>query len=130
MKLKSLDPRVNRFELDADAPMQDQTLNKLEHFCTYEVFHQKKKGTHHSHVGIVHAPSDDLALVFAKEQYGRRGQSSNIWVVRSENIVAMDYHDSDVFDTTPEKMYRDPAGYKVLDKINKFLEEQKETNNG
>lgn len=116
MKIISLDPRISRAEL----PEGEVTLNPLEEFQTYEVFHQKKRGAQHEHVGIVHAPNDEMALLFAKDQYARRGQCVNLWVVKSENVVAGSYDDSDIFDTTPEKIYREATGYKVMDRINKF----------
>ena len=116
MKIISLDPRISRAEL----PEGEVSLSPLEEFQTYEVFHQKKRGAQHEHVGIVHAPNDEMALLFAKEQYGRRGLTTNIWVVRSEHIKTIEYEDADIFSTVPEKMYREAGGYKVMDKINKY----------
>jgi len=120
MKIQSLDPRVNRLALDAANPYENEVLQKEEHFQTYQVFHQKKRGDKHVCVGIVHAPSDEMALVFAKEQYARRGETTNLWVVNTKNVLAMDYDDADVFSTTSEKLYRDPAGFKVNDKIEAY----------
>lgn len=120
MKIKSLDPRVSRLELDAVDKQPDAVLKPEEHWETYQVFHQRKRGEKHSSVGIVHAPSAEMALVFAKEQYGRRGETVNMWIVNTSDVLAMDYDDYDVFATTPDKMYRDPAGYKVNDKIAEF----------
>jgi ring-1,2-phenylacetyl-CoA epoxidase subunit PaaB len=116
MKIVSLDPRISR----ADIPDGEVVLNPMDEFQTYEVFHQKKRGEQHEHVGIVHAPNDEMALLFAKDQYARRGQCVNIWVVKSEHMIASSYDDTDIFDTAPEKIYREAAGYKVMDKINKF----------
>jgi 1,2-phenylacetyl-CoA epoxidase PaaB subunit len=59
-------------------------------------------------------------MALAKEQYGRRGETSNLWVVCSADVLEMDYADEDVFRTTPSKSYRDPAGYKVNDKIDAY----------
>jgi ring-1,2-phenylacetyl-CoA epoxidase subunit PaaB len=91
MKIKSLDPRVSRLELDVVDKQPDAVLHVQDHWETYQVFHQRKRGEKHSSVGIVHAPSAEMA-----------------------------YDDYDVFATTPDKMYRDPAGYKVNDKIAEF----------
>jgi ring-1,2-phenylacetyl-CoA epoxidase subunit PaaB len=95
-------------------------LQPLDHFETYEVFEQRKRGTHHVHVGNVHAPSHELAMVFAKEQYTRRGQCVNLWVVRTSDIFVTEYMDSDIFETTATKKYREPDAYKVIDRINAF----------
>jgi ring-1,2-phenylacetyl-CoA epoxidase subunit PaaB len=120
MKLQSLDPRVNRLSLDDSNPYEEAVLQKEEHFQTYQVFHQKKRGDKHLFVGVVHAPSDELAMVFAKEQYGRRGETTNLWVVNTRHVLALEYEDADIFATTTEKLYRDPAGFKVNDKIDAY----------
>lgn len=121
--IKSLDPRITREEIELNNPIDP--LKDLDQWETYEVFHQKKRGDQHMHVGIVHAPNPEMALLFAKEQYGRRGLSVNIWVVRTSHVFSSDYDDSDIFDTVPEKVYREAAGYKVMDKINKYKHSQK-----
>lgn len=98
-------------------------LTQSEEWHTYEVFHQKKRGAQHSHVGIVHAPNPEMAMVFAKEQFGRRGQTTNLWVVKSAEVFAMDYEDADVFESTPQKLHREAALYKTRDKIEKYKQE-------
>lgn len=125
MSYKAIDPRVTRMGLNIEESLPQETLHQQDNWITYEVFHQEKRGAQHVHAGIVHAPSDDIALVFAKEQYGRRGKTANIWVVKTTNILATAYEDSDIFDTTPEKTYREASGYKVMDKINAYKEKQK-----
>jgi ring-1,2-phenylacetyl-CoA epoxidase subunit PaaB len=122
--IKSLDPRVTRAEIDKD--IEAKPLEAMEHWETYEVFHQKKRGDQHMHVGIVHAPNAEMAMLFGKEQFGRRGVTANIWVVKSSNVIASEYEDQDIFETTPEKQYREAGGYKVMDKINKYKKENKE----
>jgi ring-1,2-phenylacetyl-CoA epoxidase subunit PaaB len=116
--IKSLDPRVNRASIELENPIEP--LKEMDQWETFEVFHQKKRGDQHMHVGIVHAPNADMALLFAKEQYGRRGLSVNIWVVKTRDVFTTDYDDSDIFETVPEKQYREAGGYKVMDKINKY----------
>ena len=117
---KSLDPRIERAQLDFDK--QIEPLGEMDQFQTYEVFHQTKRGQQHVHVGIVHAPSPEMALVYAKEQYGRRGKTSNIWVCPSSSVMATEYFDEDIFATTPEKVYRDASVYKVMDRIKAYKE--------
>ncbi len=123
MNIKSLDPRVTRANIDENA--QDGVLNPLDHFQTYEVFEQKKRGTHHIHVGSVHAPSPELAMIFAKEQYTRRGQCVNLWVVKTQDVFVTEYTDADIFETTASKKYREPDAYKVIDRINAYKERTK-----
>lgn len=124
MKIESLDPRVTRSEIAADKAFN--TAKELDQWQTYEVFHQVKRGMHHQHVGCVHAPNPEMAVLFAKEQYSRRGQCVNLWVTKSSNIFATDYEDADIFETTPDKFHRDPGSYKVMDKINAYKQRQKE----
>jgi ring-1,2-phenylacetyl-CoA epoxidase subunit PaaB len=123
MTIKSLDPRVTRENL----PLQPnaEPLNDLHHWQTFEVFHQVKKGDKHIHVGSVHAPNAELALILAKEQFARRYKCVNLWVVKTLDINRTDYDDEDIFETNADKMYREAGGYKVMDRINKFKSEQK-----
>lgn len=118
--IDSLDPRIARAKLDAEKNIEP--LGALDQFQTFEVFHQKKRGQHHIHVGIVHAPNAEMALLYAKEQYSRRGVTSNLWVVPSEAVTATEYFDDDIFETTEEKTYRDPGTYKVIERINAYKE--------
>jgi len=121
--INSLDPRIAREKINEDNTIDP--LTEMDQFETYEVFHQKKRGDQHIHSGIVHAPNAEMALLFAKEQYGRRGLSVNIWVVKTSNVFASDYDDADIFETVTEKQYREAGGYKVMDKINKYKKENK-----
>jgi ring-1,2-phenylacetyl-CoA epoxidase subunit PaaB len=118
-----IDPRVKR--LDLEKSLSFGHLNDSEEWGTYEVFHQKKRGEQHVHAGVVHAPDPEMALVFAKEQYGRRLKCSNIWVVKTSDIFSLGYENEDMFDTTSEKSYREAGGYKLRDKINQFKKDQK-----
>ena len=77
--MESLDPRVNRLDLEEGRT----PTGPNEHWQTYEVFHQKKRGDQVIHVGIVHAASPEMALIFAKEQFARRQKCTNIWVVKT-----------------------------------------------
>jgi ring-1,2-phenylacetyl-CoA epoxidase subunit PaaB len=119
--IQSLDPRIARENINEENHIAP--LTEMDNWETYEVFHQKKRGDQHVHVGIVHAPNPEMAFLFGKEQYGRRGISVNMWVVKTSNVFASDYDDSDIFDTVPEKQYREAGGYKVMSKINKYKKE-------
>lgn len=116
--IKSLDPRITRENIEENNTIAP--LAPMDNWETYEAFHQKKRGDQHMHVGIVHAPNPEMALLFAKDQYGRRGVTANIWVVKTSQVFCTEYDDQDMFETTPEKIYREAGGYKVMDKINKY----------
>jgi ring-1,2-phenylacetyl-CoA epoxidase subunit PaaB len=119
----SLDPRVSRWKL-ADEPARTDEKPSLDQFQTFEVFHQQKSGAHHVHVGSIHAPNAEMALVLAKEQYGRRGPSMNMWVVDTRHVTTLRAEDSDIFETTPEKTYRDVGAYMVRNKVEAYKKEQ------
>ena len=115
----SLDPRVQRLDIQ-QADSAHPTLKEHEYWPTFEVFHQAKRGKHHVHVGSVHAPEPEMALVFAKEQFGRRQQCTNMWVVKTTEIFSFSYDDSDMFETVPEKIHREAAGYIIRGKIEQY----------
>ena len=120
--MKSIDPRVNRINM----PDEHNPTDAGNHGITWEVFHQKKRGIQHVHVGIVHAPNAELALVFAKEQFGRRQKTANLWVTKSSDLFSFSYNDEDMFDsaTSEEKMYRDAKGFAVRDRITAFRKKE------
>ncbi|MGZ5304463.1 MAG: 1,2-phenylacetyl-CoA epoxidase subunit PaaB [Bacteroidia bacterium] len=121
MKEISLDPRMNRIDLPEES--HTTILDAKDSWITYEVFHQKKSGTQHTHAGIVHAPNAEMAMVFAKEQFARRGQTSGLWVVKSSEILSTTSEDAEIFATTPEKLHREASAYKSRDKIEKYRAE-------
>lgn len=79
----------------------------------FEVFHQQLRGEPHVHVGAVHAPDAEMALLMAKEQYARRQACVNLWVVPVEAITATKYEDADIFDRATDKSYRESWGYRT-----------------
>ncbi len=119
--MQSLDPRVNRLKL---AENEDSSAQPNTHHITWEVFHQDKRGKQHVHVGVVHASTPEMALVMAKEVFGRRGKTTNLWVTKTSDVYTFQTEDEDMFETTPEKLFRDPAFYKVRDRIEKFQKQQ------
>jgi ring-1,2-phenylacetyl-CoA epoxidase subunit PaaB len=123
--ITSLDPRITRASIPAEQEQPYAPKETLDQFQTFEVFVQSKTGGHHAHVGSVHAPTPEMAMSYAKEQYGRRGKTLNIWIVETANIHVLDQSDSDFFETVPEKGYREVAAYaKIRDKVEAFKKSQ------
>ncbi|MEZ4886705.1 MAG: hypothetical protein R3E32_18395 [Chitinophagales bacterium] len=122
--MDSLDPRVNRLDLQKNTP--ENETGEHQHGVTYEILVQKKRGAQHIHVGSLHAASHEMALVLAKEQYGRRDDCFNIWVVKTTDIFALNIEDEDMFATNRDKKYRLSSGFKVSDKITAFKKAQNE----
>jgi phenylacetate-CoA oxygenase PaaH subunit len=56
----------------------------------YEVFRQERKGQPLQHAGSVEATDDHFADVYAREQFGRRGESTALWVVARDAVIEID----------------------------------------
>ncbi|GGE25920.1 hypothetical protein GCM10011571_30070 [Marinithermofilum abyssi] len=77
----------------------------------YEVFVQKSHGDFHIHVGSVAAPSPDLALQTARENFLRRDRAVNLWIVPRKHVYATPYDDPDFFARETDRKYREVGGY-------------------
>lgn len=90
----------------------------------YEVFHLKKRGKGHIHVGVVMAQSPEDALAAAKAQFGSLMPCTNVWVVRAADVLRSPEEDKDMWSTVTDKKYRDAIAWKVQDRIERFKAEQ------
>ena len=52
----------------------------------YEIFRQERKGQPFAHAGSFDAPDRAFAETYAKEFYGRRGESEALWIVPRDAI--------------------------------------------
>ena len=86
----------------------------------YDIFHLKKRGKQHHYVGQVSGVDHEDALRLAKEQFGDKLPICNVWVVRHEEMLWSDEGFADIWDTLPDKKYRDAAAYKAGDKLTNF----------
>ena len=120
MSLKSLDPRVTRLHLPEGEVPAMEPKQELDQFETYEAFHQKKEGTAYTYVGPVHAPNEDVAFLFAKEQYSRRFACTGLWIARTETIQVTPYgnDNENVYDTIqfeePTECSEQPEPYEIF----------------
>ena len=53
----------------------------------YEIFRQERKGQPFQHAGSVEAADDHFADLYAREQYGRRGESAALWIVPRSAMI-------------------------------------------
>ena len=83
----------------------------------YEVFRQERKGQAFQHAGSVAAPDLTFAEAYAREQYGRRGESAALWVVPREAV-----HEIDEFVDELEKNYHRVDGYPLKAKLKEARE--------
>jgi phenylacetate-CoA oxygenase PaaH subunit len=56
----------------------------------FEVFRQERKGQPFQHAGSLAAPDERFAEEYAREFYGRRGESAAVWVVPRSAIQEID----------------------------------------
>ena len=83
----------------------------------FAVFRQDTKNDPHVHVGEVHAPDAEMALVLAKEQFARRDPCVNLWVVALRDITATAYDDADLFEPATDKSYRFGGSYREQQRV-------------
>jgi ring-1,2-phenylacetyl-CoA epoxidase subunit PaaB len=83
----------------------------------YEVFRLERKGQPFQHAGSIEAPNETFAEWYAREQYGRRGESVALWVVPRNEIGEID----DFVDEL-ERNYHRVDGYPLKEKLKEARE--------
>lgn len=83
----------------------------------YEVFRQERKGQPFQHAGSVFAPDPAFADAYAREQYGRRGESTALWVVPRAAIVEIGEFVDEL-----ERNYHRVDGYSLKAKLKEARE--------
>ena len=83
----------------------------------YEVFRLERKGQPFQHAGSIEAPDGAFAEWYAREQFGRRGESVALWVVARNAIAEID----DFIDEL-ERNYHRVDGYPLKEKLKEARE--------
>jgi phenylacetate-CoA oxygenase PaaH subunit len=83
----------------------------------YEVFRQERKGQAFAHAGSVEAPDATFAEWYAREQYGRRGESVALWVVPRDSVL----HIEEFVDEL-QRNYHRVDGYPLKEKLKEARE--------
>ena len=84
----------------------------------WEVFIRGQHGLNHRHVGSLHAPDAEMAILNARDVYTRRNEGVSIWVVKSNSIVASSPSEKDpFFAPSGDKVYRHPTFYEIPDNV-------------
>ena len=78
----------------------------------YEVFRQERKGQPFQHAGSLDAPDRAFAETYAKEFYGRRGESEALWVVPRESILEIEEFVDEL-----NRNYHRVDGYSLKEKL-------------
>ena len=82
-------------------------------FEVYEVFAQSDPLERHVHVFNVLASSPEMALALAEENFFRRDEFVNLWVVRRDHIHQLGFRERDGYKKL-DKPYRTTDDYKYL----------------
>ena len=88
----------------------------------YEVFRQERKGQPFQHAGSLEAADHTFAETYAKEFYGRRGESVALWVIPREEI-----HEIAEFVDELERNYHRVDGYSLKAKLAEARERARPT---
>ena len=83
----------------------------------FEVFRQEKKGQPFAHAGSVEAPDAAFADAWAREQYGRRGESEALWIVPRGAV-----HEVHGFPDEFDLKYRRVDGYSIKARLKEARE--------
>jgi ring-1,2-phenylacetyl-CoA epoxidase subunit PaaB len=84
----------------------------------WEVFVRSRSGLDHKHCGSLHAADAKMAIQLARDVYTRRQEGASLWVVRSDQIVASDPGEKDMyFDPAEDKVYRHPTFYQLPESV-------------
>jgi phenylacetate-CoA oxygenase PaaH subunit len=83
----------------------------------YEVFRQERKGQPFQHAGSIEAADERFAEAYAREQYGRRGESVALWVVARESVMRIE----DFVDELNRNYHR-VDGYPLKEKLKEARE--------
>ncbi len=78
----------------------------------YEIFRQERKGQPFQHAGSLSAPDGAYAELYAKELYGRRGESEALWVVPRDAITPIGEFVDEL-----ERNYHRVDGYSLKEKL-------------
>ena len=83
----------------------------------WEIFRREKKGQAFAHAGSVEAPDAAFAEAWAREQFGRRGESEALWLVAREAL-----HEVHDFPDEFDLKYRRVDGYSLKARLKEARE--------
>jgi ring-1,2-phenylacetyl-CoA epoxidase subunit PaaB len=89
------------------------TNNARQFYEEYEVFSQKKDTTPVQYQFSLLAPNQEMAMIMAKENFFRRDEVHDIWVVKRSGIRKLSQSEKESLKRL-EKPYRETKGYADL----------------
>jgi ring-1,2-phenylacetyl-CoA epoxidase subunit PaaB len=88
---------------------------------SFEIYHLLRRGKQHIHAGTVEASNPKHAMLRAKGQLAQGKTVLNIWALRTKDIRFTQEDEHSLWDTLPEKKFRDASAYKGGEKLKEFL---------
>jgi ring-1,2-phenylacetyl-CoA epoxidase subunit PaaB len=85
--------------------------------AVWEVFRRERAGSPMQHAGSLVAPDASFAELYAREQYGRRGESEELWLEPRAAI-----HEIDEFVDEFDLKYRRVDGYSIKERLKEARE--------
>jgi phenylacetate-CoA oxygenase PaaH subunit len=83
----------------------------------FEIFRQERKGQPFQHAGSLEAPDERFAEIYAREQFGRRGESEALWLAPRESLQEVEG-----FPDEFELKYRRVDGYSIKERLREARE--------
>lgn len=88
---------------------------------SYKIFHMLKRGKQHKYVGSVMANNTEHALQVAKGSFDISKPVLNVWVAKASEFYESTEEDKEMWNTLPEKTFREAIDYKGRAKIEEYL---------
>ena len=89
---------------------------------SFEIYLLQKRGKQSVHAGQLDASSPEEALWKAGQQFNTGTQVFQVWAIATEDIRFTSPDENDLWQTLPEKKFRDASDYRGGDKLKEFLE--------
>lgn len=103
--------------------ISDDVLDESSGGEAYEIFHLLKRGKQHVHVGEVNATDGKDALLQSRRLLPAHSTAVfNVWAICQNKIRYTREDEKDLWNTLPEKKFRDATAYKGGDKLSAFLQ--------
>lgn len=100
-----------------------QNNNKIEFYEEFQVFSRKTPTSQMQEQFVLLAPNHEIALVMAQENYMRREEVYDIWVVKRSDIRGLDSEERKITARIDNKDYRTTKGYGYLARIWREVEQ-------
>ena len=92
--------------------------NAKNEWPLWEVFIRGRHGLSHRHVGSLHAPDAETAILNARDVYTRRREGVSIWVVEAAHVTASAPSDKGpLFEPANDKVYRHPTFFDIPEDV-------------